>query len=519
MELNELKKIVSFNKKFIIILLLLVGIVMFSSYSYALYQINFIKHNVIVLRSASNLNIMTTIDDTESDTFTLPANGNKTIVVHLDTDGITSAMAYKMYYELTGIGYFTVSSTETFTDNKVEGIMQPYERTNNEKITGKNITLTFTNNSSNALTIKLGAIGGYEKTGASLTNQDELLIGENNTYIVSFDGGNLIYGLNDTNGIISARGTAGNSSNYIDYSVNNGEVTVINTGLRTDGDSYGLIEPAKVYFECGKTYIFNCETDGVIGYNGDDTVEVVFGLDGYFITWYRMDSFNNYEFTPQTTGEYWLRIDVNAENKTYKFWNITVKEKINSKKVAYEDVYGSLPTPTRNGYTFMGWNGKNLFNLDDASAKIKSSISDNKVFFDGSDVEDNRGSAYVLQVWNGESYVTAFGSIGYVNYSALGRLSFSFNSGQYVYDHFEFILNTNHLDPRIYFSKDLNDNTPYTFSFNVLETDFPNARATINNIQLEQESSMTEYEPYYITSSVTVTQKKDHILKAIWKQN
>ena len=97
MELNELKKLVSFNKKFLIILLILVGVVMLSSYSYALYQVNFIKHNVVVLRSASNLNIITTIDDTNSDTFTLLANGNKTIVVHLDTDGITKAIVEKLH--------------------------------------------------------------------------------------------------------------------------------------------------------------------------------------------------------------------------------------------------------------------------------------------------------------------------------------------------------------------------------------------------------------------------------------
>ena len=157
-------------------MLSVIGIALLSSYSYALYQVNFIKSNVVVLQTASNLTITTTIDDTNSNSFTLPASGNKTVVVHLDTNGITSAMAYKMYYEVTGSGKFTVTSTETFTDDKVEGIMQPYERTNNEKITGKNITLTFTNNSSTALTIKLGAIGGFEKTGASLTTEEELLV-------------------------------------------------------------------------------------------------------------------------------------------------------------------------------------------------------------------------------------------------------------------------------------------------------------------------------------------------------
>ena len=40
----------------------------------------------------------------------------------------------------------------------------------------KSLVLTFTNNSSTALTIKLGAVAGYEKTGASLTGQNELVL-------------------------------------------------------------------------------------------------------------------------------------------------------------------------------------------------------------------------------------------------------------------------------------------------------------------------------------------------------
>ena len=38
-----------------------------------------------------------------------------------------------------------------------------------------------------------------------------------------------------------------------------------------------------------------------------------------------------------------------------------------SKTVTYDSTYGTLPTPTREGYMFVGWNGKNLLNLDDFS--------------------------------------------------------------------------------------------------------------------------------------------------------
>ena len=176
----DFNKTLNINKRFVLIMLLVVGIVLLSSYSYALFQVNFIKSNVVVLKSASNLNITTTIDSTSSDTFTLNANESKQITVHLTTDGITSAMAYKMYYELTGNGKFTVTSTESFTDDKIEGVMQPITKTGYDyKVTGKDIVLTFTNNSTNSLTIKLGAIGGFEKTGADIGNRVTLRIGSN----------------------------------------------------------------------------------------------------------------------------------------------------------------------------------------------------------------------------------------------------------------------------------------------------------------------------------------------------
>ena len=176
----DLKKEININKKVIIFLILLNVISISTYYSYALFQVNVIKHNAIILKTATSLDITTTIDNTTSDTFTLSGNSNKTVEVKLDTNGITSALAYKMYYEITsGTSSFTVTSTENFTDNKVEGIMQPYDRGNDTKITGKVFSLTFTNKTNNNLTIKLGATGGYEAKGATLNGQLELLINTN----------------------------------------------------------------------------------------------------------------------------------------------------------------------------------------------------------------------------------------------------------------------------------------------------------------------------------------------------
>ena len=164
----NLNKEIKLNKKVIVFILMIYVVILCSYYSYALFQVSILKNDVVVLSSATALpSITTTIGDTNSDTFTLPASDSVEITVNLSTTGVSSALAYKMYYNITNnYGSFRVSSSDTFPGNKVEGTFTET----------KSLVLTFTNNSSTALTIKLGAIAGYEKTGAILTGQNELIL-------------------------------------------------------------------------------------------------------------------------------------------------------------------------------------------------------------------------------------------------------------------------------------------------------------------------------------------------------
>ena len=47
----------------------------------------------------------------------------------------------------------------------------------------------------------------------------------------------------------------------------------------------------------------------------------------------------------------------------------------------------------------------------------------------------------------------------------------------------------------------------------------PTGIATFENILLEEGTTATEYEPYYITRDTKVVQRQDHTLKAIWEEN
>ena len=162
----KLNREININKKFIILLILINLIALGLYYSYALFEVNLIQNNIIVINTGT-VNLTTTVQNETDNTFTVSGNSSKTVTVNL-TSTNSSELAYKMYYEnLTG--ELTVTSTESFTNNIVEGLMT----------TSKTITLTFTNNTDSSVSITLGGIGGLAQYSIPLedNNKHELIIG------------------------------------------------------------------------------------------------------------------------------------------------------------------------------------------------------------------------------------------------------------------------------------------------------------------------------------------------------
>ena len=172
--------------------------------------------------------------------------------------------------------------------------------------------------------------------------------------------GNMIYNLNNK---ASTTMVVGSGDIKSTYSINNG--TVILTALTNDGHVY---TEGEIYLEQGRTYIFNCTTNGKwenTDATSGDTVGafLMLGLykentNTYFYDSYiRMGTNNNYEFIPETSGYYKLRFDVNQSGKTYTFSNITIKEKYTLDSVTKPE--GSqirvMPIPDRGDYEFDGW--------------------------------------------------------------------------------------------------------------------------------------------------------------------
>ena len=207
-----------------------------------------------------------------------------------------------------------------------------------------------------------------------------------------------------------------------------------------------------------------------------------------------------------------------------------------SKEVSYHESYGALPTPTREGYTFLGWHGKNI--IDKSKSEIPG-IRDDIPFeawartsFNNDWVINNLkpntqySVSYDIEGISVPEYDSKYsGNLGIILYSPnsdkttypsrymMSGVGYYISVGEKY--HYEISITT-----------PSNVNLPeskyviYTYSNRYLKDDVGvYSRIKIYNLQLEEGDTVTEYEPYYITPTTPVVQDKNHTLKAIWQAN
>lgn len=310
-----------------------------------------------------------------------------------------------------------------------------------------------------------------------------------NLFTVSYDTMNLLYGLNDC-GETDAFANTTYVASYMKYSINSGVVTA--TAKQNDG--YGLTT-GRVNLEANRKYKFSCTTDGTWGNEaGTDTVEAILGKDGHYTDYCIMLSNDNYEFTPTVSGTYWLRLDVNQNGKTHTFSNISVTYADEQNK-QYGTAYGTLPTPSIPGYTFQGWNGKNLFNKDATQVSSFKYISG-----DGAETSYGEYHIYQINVKPNTTYtITNSGASNAPGYAIFNSSGTRVAGENYA------------LRDTITFT------TPSTASYMKFSVVYQpdSVRYDKEIFQIEENDEATAYEPYYVTASTLVTQAKDHILTAI----
>lgn len=163
-----------------------------------------------------------------------------------------------------------------------------------------------------------------------------------------------------------------------------------------------------------------------------------------------------------------------------------------SKQVEYRGTYGSLATPTKSGYDFVGWNGKNLFNkdlavsgyTDDASGNVYSASNSYSTNY----IEINSNTTYIIQPTLSSGNWGAFYDVNknYISgFNYANRSITSPSNAKYI---------------------------RFTLSYGNSNTNWA------TTAQIEEGSEATEYEPYYVTSSTIVTRMTNHTLRAIWEE-
>ena len=210
---------------------------------------------------------------------------------------------------------------------------------------------------------------------------------------------------------------------------------------------------------------------------------------------------------------------------------------IDSKEFIVGSVYGSLPTPTKEGYTFMGWNGKNLFYLSGRIEKDPGGTFSNTSIrnFSGDGIYKgitannyyNSTNANIEKIddLNNTVIVESKGSgygIGFdfrvepnTKYTVSVLNPASIRIGEYEEDGTWIKWN----QPSGTMLNETITTSNQTYWLLIVSATNANMTSEYINIQLEEGDTATEYEPYFIKENTKIVQNNNHTLKAIWKAN
>lgn len=183
-----------------------------------------------------------------------------------------------------------------------------------------------------------------------------------------------------------------------------------------------------------------------------------------------------------------------------------------SKMVNTSGTYGGLPTPTREGYIFNGWYGKNLVDYDKFT---NPSYWSTTLVAQGSYPTNGGNPGFVLSTEVGKTYTVSMVPLSDTQFPKyLYLCKIENGEGKLV------AYMTTSEDSTI-------RNRQYTFEAQEGVTYFMRVGSTLGNMfneqmgklvsfQLEEGNASTDYETHYITSSTNVERDSDFTLKAEW---
>ena len=371
----------------------------------------------------------------------------------------------------------------------------------------------------------------------------------NNNVSFTIEGVNIIYnGGNDITGIklipvtTKEKGVNDNTAIYKEITVSANKEVNFNLYLDVETLGNGLKDETFVWeIYKGNTLINNGNFKNI---NVGDTINLML-----------------HEKTSTTTQTYKLYIyidgsvdnEVTLDNQAYSFkLHADANDNPNEYVVALDadggnvsnnkilvnknQTYGTLPTPTREGYTFLGWNGKNILNKLTSSLATIQNETQNKYW--ASTVFNNAWVNKYLKP--STTYTISYDvscisipehnedhskNLGFLLYSGvsgyasidMGRIQYYIPQGTSRSVTQTFTTPANLYDTASKYKVIAYSNLyKLDGSYNISGIGYLASEVILSNIMLEEGSTATTYEPYYITSS-TVVQENNHTLTAIWE--
>ena len=214
-----------------------------------------------------------------------------------------------------------------------------------------------------------------------------------------------------------------------------------------------------------------------------------------------------------TRPEYFVTLDSNGGSACAGF------------KMQLGEYYGVLPTPTRAGYTFKGWNGKNIIDICTRSqaASINAIYDEeaNEITFDNASSVSGNGYCRVdIQLYSNSSFDTE------LSRGSSGVCSGTFTKSGTTHNAVKLKANGNNADCAFLFDLSNFPDGEYTVYLNIksktASTTYEGRfeKIVIENVQIERSGSFTGYEkPMLITNSTRNTTVGNHTLTAQWTPN
>lgn len=415
------------------------------------------------------------------------------------------------------IAFESVTTSKSLGTSPGQWLTHPAFTYNNHELSGIWVGKYEANNSNDSIIVKSGtAWTNIDYVSAnnkilSMTNQNNIygLKGVNTHMVRNSEWGALAYLTNSIYGNLSDNSSTGNNTGIYNLSGNKEFIIMDNENQYSLG--YSLSETnnwsndnsfptsENLYLTRGGNSIFNYQNSKVVDPN----------------TTFRVAIVNSDSSSQDYKRKYVVTFDPNGG---------TVSQ--TSKEVSYHDAYGELPVPTREGYTFKGWNGMNMFELKETADYKYSTTQYTVDIHNNSVMIGNDGGYEIIEYYLPELKAKT-------KYTIMGNAILTNINGGTV--RISTIRNTTTIADEQFLLSRFDANGVFKYKFTIGNQDETTAvlllygnrsytptlgaRVNYSNIIIIEGDTVTEYEPYYITSATPVVQDKDHTLKAIWEAN